>query len=92
MLGPTYETRSEYRMARLIGGDAAGMSTIPETIAAVHAGMRVAAFSAITNACSPDLLGETTHDEVVEAAGAASAKLRAIVHRLLAEGSATGAA
>lgn len=83
MLGPTYETRAEYRMLRAIGGDAAGMSTVPETIAAVHAGMRVAAFSAITNACSPDQLGETTHDEVVEAADSAAAKLRVLVASLL---------
>ena len=83
MLGPTYETRAEYRMVRQIGGDAAGMSTVPETIAAAHAGMRVAAFSVITNACSPDALGETTHEEVVEAADSASRKLSAIVEALV---------
>lgn len=84
MLGPTYETRAEYRMARQLGGDAAGMSTVPETIAAVHARMRVAAFSAITNVCSPDVLGETTHEEVVEAADSAAAKLTTITRALLA--------
>lgn len=79
MLGPTYETRAEYRMCRSLGGDAAGMSTVPEVIAARHAGMRVLGLSTITNACSPDQLGETTHDEVVEAAESAGEKLRAIV-------------
>ncbi|MEM8865583.1 MAG: purine-nucleoside phosphorylase [Planctomycetota bacterium] len=83
MLGPTYETRAEYRMLRAIGGDAAGMSTVPEAIAAAHAGMRVAAFSAITNACSPDMLGETTHEEVVQAADSAAEKLSTIVKALL---------
>ncbi len=83
MLGPTYETRAEYRMLRHLGGDAAGMSTVPETIAAVHAGMRVAAFSAITNVCSPDVLGETTHDEVVAAADTAAANLTTIVRALI---------
>lgn len=83
MLGPTYETRAEYRMLRRIGGDAAGMSTVPETIAAIHGGMRVAAFSAITNVCSPDLLSETTHEEVVAAADSAAARLTTIVKALV---------
>lgn len=79
MQGPTYETRAEYRMCRLLGGDAVGMSTVPEVVAARHAGLRVLGMSTITNACSPDQLGETTHDEVVEAAATASEKLMAIV-------------
>ncbi|MCA9260038.1 MAG: purine-nucleoside phosphorylase, partial [Planctomycetales bacterium] len=54
MLGPTYETRAEYRMCRRLGGDAVGMSTAPEVIAARHAGLRVAGFSVITNVGSPD--------------------------------------
>ncbi|MEM6328737.1 MAG: purine-nucleoside phosphorylase [Planctomycetota bacterium] len=84
MLGPTYETRAEYRMLRQIGADAAGMSTVPETIAAVHAGMRVAAFSAVTNVCSPDRLSETTHEEVVAAADSAADKLSTIAKALVA--------
>ncbi|MEN0109653.1 MAG: purine-nucleoside phosphorylase [Planctomycetota bacterium] len=83
MLGPTYETRAEYRMCRSLGGDAAGMSTVPEVIAARHAGMRVIGLSTITNACSPDQLGETTHEEVVEAAASAGDKLRAIVEAVI---------
>ena len=83
MLGPTYETRGEYRMCRSLGGDAAGMSTVPEVIAARHAGLRVLGLSTITNACSPDQLGETTHDEVVEAAASAGEKLRAIVEAVV---------
>lgn len=83
MLGPTYETRAEYRMARRLGGDAAGMSTVPEVIAAQHCGLRVLGLSTITNACSPDQLGETTHEEVVEAAASAGEKLRAIVEAVV---------
>lgn len=83
MLGPTYETRAEYRMARRLGGDVAGMSTVPEVIAAAHCGMRVLGLSTITNACSPDQLGETTHEEVVAAAASAGDKLRAIVEAIV---------
>ncbi|MEO0531604.1 MAG: purine-nucleoside phosphorylase [Planctomycetota bacterium] len=83
MLGPTYETRAEYRMCRSLGGDCAGMSTVPEVIAAAHAGLRVLGLSTVTNACSPDQLGETTHEEVVEAAASAGEKLRVIVEAVV---------
>lgn len=83
MLGPTYETRAEYRMVRRIGGDTVGMSTVPEVIAARHAGMRVLGISTVTNACSPDQLGETTHEEVVAAAASAGDKLRTIVEAVI---------
>ncbi|MEQ8848722.1 purine-nucleoside phosphorylase [Botrimarina sp.] len=86
MLGPTYETRAEYRMCRALGGDAVGMSTVPEVIAARQSGMRVLGLSAITNACSPDQLGETTHEGVVEAAASAGEKLRAVVEAVVAAG------
>lgn len=83
MLGPTYETRAEYRMVRRIGGDVVGMSTVPEVIVAVQLGMRVLGLSTITNACSPDQLGETTGEQVVAAAATASEKLRTIVEGVL---------
>jgi len=79
MLGPTYETRAEYRMLRGLGASAAGMSTVPEVIAARHMGMRVLGVSMITNVCSPDALGETSGQEVVDAANNASGKLLAMV-------------
>ncbi|QDS98605.1 purine-nucleoside phosphorylase [Adhaeretor mobilis] len=79
VLGPNYETRAEYRMARQLGGDAVGMSTTPETTAARHAGMRVLGFSTITNVGSPDILSETDGHDVIAAADAASGKLRTIV-------------
>ncbi len=83
MLGPTYETRAEYRLLRRLGADAAGMSTVPEVIAAVHAGMRVLGVSTITNVCSPDKLGQTSGQEVIDAASGASAKLLAIARAVI---------
>ncbi len=82
MLGPTYETRAEYRFCRQLG-DAVGMSTVPEVIAARHAEMRVLGMSVITNACSPDSLGETTHEEVVAAAKGAGQRMLSIVESVL---------
>jgi purine-nucleoside phosphorylase len=79
MLGPTYETRAEIRMSRYIGGDAVGMSTVPEAIVAAHAGLRVLGLSTITNVCSPDKPHSTSGDEVVATAETARDKLQAIV-------------
>jgi purine-nucleoside phosphorylase len=79
MLGPTYETRAEIRMLRYIGGDAVGMSTVPEVIVAAHARLRVLGLSTITNVCSPDVPHTTSGEEVVATAGTARDKLRAIV-------------
>jgi len=84
MLGPTYETRAEYRMVKQLGADAVGMSTVPEVLVARHAGMRVLGLSTITNVCSPDALGETSGDEVIAAAGTAAGKLTTIVRGVLA--------
>jgi purine-nucleoside phosphorylase len=82
MLGPTYETRGEYRLVRRLG-DAAGMSTVPEVIAARHCGLRVLGVSTITNVCSPDQLGETSGEAVVHAADAAAGKLLTLVKGVL---------
>jgi purine-nucleoside phosphorylase len=84
MLGPTYETRAEYRMARRIGGDVAGMSTVPEVIAAQHADMRVLGLSTITNVGSPDSPNGTTGHDVINAAMSASSKLTKIVRGVVA--------
>jgi purine-nucleoside phosphorylase len=79
VLGPNYETRAEYRMLRRLGGDAVGMSTIPEVVTAVHAGLRVLGLSTITNVGSPDALTETTGHNVLAVAATAATKLSAIV-------------
>src|SRR3954471_10081328 len=79
MLGPTYETRAEIRMLRYFGGDAVGMSTVPEAIVAVHGGLRVLGLSTITNICSPDKQVTTSGHEVIATAETAREKLLAIV-------------
>ncbi len=66
LLGPTYETPAEVRMLRALGADAVGMSTVPETIAAVHLGVRVLGLSCITNMAAGISLNKLTHQEVVE--------------------------
>jgi purine-nucleoside phosphorylase len=85
MLGPTYETRAEIRMLRYLGGDAVGMSTVPEAIVSAHAGLRVLGLSTITNVCSPDKPHATSGDEVVATAETARDKLRAIVEGIVGE-------
>ena len=82
-LGPTYETRSEYRMFRGMGADAVGMSTIPEVLAASQLKMRTLAMSVITNVASTDVPMATTHSEVLDSGSAAGPKLLKIIHSLL---------
>lgn len=64
--GPTYETPAEVRYLKLIGGKAVGMSTVPETIAANHLGLRVAALSCITNLAAGISRNKLSHDEVTD--------------------------
>lgn len=81
--GPTFETPAEYRWLHTIGGDAVGMSTVPEVIVARHAGMRVFAMSVITDIGISDTPVVITHDEVLEAANAAAPKMAGIVAALV---------
>lgn len=66
MTGPTYETPAEVRMVRIIGGDAVGMSTVPEVIAAIHCGVKVLGISCITNMACGILDQPLNHKEVIE--------------------------
>ncbi len=75
--GPSLETPAEYRLIKAIGGDAVGMSTVPEVIAAKHAGMRIIGFSIITNIFKADNVTENKaeFDTVVDVASNAGKKL-----------------
>lgn len=77
--GPALETRAEYRFLRTIGGDAVGMSTVPEAIVANHMGVRVMAISVITDMGLPDALEPLSLEDVLAAAAAAEPKLTALV-------------
>ena len=77
--GPTFETPAEYRWLHTIGGDAVGMSTVPEVIVACHSGMKVFAMSVITDLGVTDVPVKITHEEVLEAANAAAPKMACIV-------------
>jgi purine-nucleoside phosphorylase len=83
--GPNLETRAEYRFLRTIGADVVGMSTIPEVIVAVHAGMRVVGFSVVTDLCFPDALEPADVNEIVRVANETEPKLAKLLLDLLAE-------
>jgi purine-nucleoside phosphorylase len=77
--GPNLETRAEYRFLRGIGADVVGMSTVPEVIVAVHAGLEVLGISVITDMCLPDALEAATVEKILAVARSAEPKLRAII-------------
>jgi purine-nucleoside phosphorylase len=83
--GPTYETPAEVRMLRAMGGDAVGMSTVPEVIAANHLGVRVAALSCITNLAAGITPRKLNHAEVMQNAGAAAGKLLELLDTAIPE-------
>jgi len=82
--GPTFETPAEYKMFRLLGGDAIGMSTVPEVIVARHMGMRVFGISVITDSGVPGEIVSITHEEVQMVAKKAEPKLSLIIKELVA--------
>jgi purine-nucleoside phosphorylase len=81
--GPTFETRAEYKMIHLMGGDAVGMSTVQEVIAATHCGMTVFAMSVITDLGIREEENIITHQEVLDAANIAAPKLTAIFKTMI---------
>jgi purine-nucleoside phosphorylase len=82
--GPTYETPAELRMIRAMGADLVGMSTVPETIVAVHGGMRVLGISVVTDLADPDHLEPLAHEHVVRAARDAGAGVDAVLRGVIA--------
>ena len=81
--GPTFETLAEYTMVRNIGGDAVGMSTVPEVIVARHMDMEVFGISVITDIGTAEFIEEVNHQEVLKAAKAAEPIVRDLVAKLV---------
>lgn len=81
--GPQLETRAETRAFRLLGGDAVGMSTALEAIAAKHRGMRILGISCLSNKNLPDCMAETTIEEIIRTAKEAGTRLERLVLALL---------
>jgi purine-nucleoside phosphorylase len=77
--GPNLETRAEYRMLRAMGADVVGMSTVPEVIAARHAGLRVLGLSIITDLCLPDALEPASLEHIIAVARRAEPALADVV-------------
>ncbi|HBT86534.1 MAG: purine-nucleoside phosphorylase [Fermentimonas sp.] len=81
--GPTFETPAEYNFFRIMGGDAVGMSTVPEVIVANHAKMKVLAFSIITDLGVLGKIVEVSHEEVQEAAKIAQPMMAEIMRTII---------
>jgi len=81
--GPTLETPKEYEYLHIIGGDAVGMSTVPEVIVAHQMGMKIFAVSVITDLGVPGKIQKLTHQDVIEAAGKTAPKLTSLIIKLI---------
>ncbi len=81
--GPNLETAAEYRFFRRIGADIVSMSTVPETIVAVHGGMRVLGISTVTDGCLPDALQPAELSEIIAVANAAEPRLNLLTRGVL---------
>ncbi|MCD6305044.1 MAG: purine-nucleoside phosphorylase [Deltaproteobacteria bacterium] len=83
VLGPSLETRAETRFLRMIGADAVGMSTVSQTIAAVHCGLDVLAIAVITNINLPDCMEQTSLEDVIEASRKTGPRLSDLWERII---------
>ena len=81
--GPSFETPAEYGMVRILGGDAVGMSTVPEVIVARHQNMEVCALSVITDLGGPEISPDVSHEEVLNAANIAMPNVILLVKNLI---------
>jgi len=86
--GPNLETRAEYRMLRHFGADIVGMSTVPEIIVALHAGMRTLGFSVVTDMCLPDALEPADIDKILAVAAKGGSRLERLLCELFQKWSA----
>jgi len=84
--GPQLETRAEYRWLRSLGADVVGMSTVPECITAVHAGLRVCALSVVTDRCDPDHLEPVDVQKILAVAADAAPRVERLLLGLLPHG------
>lgn len=85
MTGPTYETPAEIRMIRILGGDAVGMSTVPDVITAKHCGLKVLGISCITNMAAGILDQPLNHKEVIETSNMVKDKFMKLVSAIVKE-------
>jgi purine-nucleoside phosphorylase len=84
MSGPNFETPAEYNYLHIIGGDLAGMSTVPEVLVGRHAGMKIFAASMVTDMGYPmDAIREITHEEVLAVSEQAAPNMRLVVRKLV---------
>ena len=83
MTGPSYETPAEVRMARILGADAVGMSTVPEVIIANHRGVKVIGISCITNMAAGILDQPLEHEEVIEISARVADDFKALVTKTI---------
>jgi len=81
--GPSYETPAEIRMIRILGGDAIGMSTVPEALVANHMGMKTLGISCLTNMASGILNQKLSHQEVLDVAKQVNSRFSALVHDIV---------
>ena len=83
VVGPQLETRAEYRMLKIIGADAVGMSTVPEIIVANHLKLNVAAVSVLTDECDPDNLKPVNINEIIAMAAKAEPNMITLFKELI---------
>ena len=83
VVGPQLETRAEYRMLKLMGTDAVGMSTVPEIIVANHLNLKVAAVSVLTDECDPENLKPVDIPDIIAQAGKAEPQMIVLFKELI---------
>lgn len=84
LTGPCLETRAEYRMLRAMGADAVGMSTVPEVVVGVHAGLRILGVSIVTDLCIPETLEPVNVEQIIAVAVSAEPRLATLLRKFIA--------